>query len=139
MSSNSQQQPYWYSVQYDGGSTHFGYIDQQGTTVVSLGGTLVSDDGRWFDPTGLETSLSATPFGEAGSTLVLDMTLPDGNLSPDYKLSLAFKTAVDFTQPLSLDQLSLPDSTYQVIEGLPPYMGTTAAVQEVTPTTGPTT
>lgn len=138
MSSNTQQ-PYWYSIQYDGESTKFGYIDQQGTTVATLGGNLVFEDGKWQEaslPYFTRTEITVTDFGETGCQIAIFSFM---GLQESDQANLVFKTKVDFTKPLPLDQLSLADSSYAVILGPPPTETTTYAVREVTPTTGPTT
>jgi hypothetical protein len=115
-------QPFCYSVQSGGELIPFVYIVQQGQTTVSLAG-LVFQNGAWkeqptpSDPIPGSTTMQVEPFGPAG-TLVTSVRQTDGGIR--LTLVLAFETAVDFTKPLPLEQLSLKDCRYTVWAGYPP-------------------
>lgn len=134
----SDGQQFWYSVEVEGAPApaRFGYVQQDGTTVVSVY-ALELKDGRWQevrDPSNLPTQLEVTNFRAGGCQLVIVSGIPI--LETD-QLTLVFKTTVDFAQPLPLDKLSLKDSSYEVTLGPPPPETTTYAVLKVTPTTPP--
>jgi hypothetical protein len=119
MSSENEQQPYWYSAQYQGGAVNFGYIEYQGTLVASLGGRLVFTDGSWSDPVfyPAETTVQFSAWGTDGSRLTITSFIP---ILETNQLILAFSTAVDLHTPLPLDSLLPGDSSYREILGPPP-------------------
>ena len=126
---SDEQQQYWYSVEYDGGPGQFGYIDWQGTAYVGIT-ELEFVNGQWIDPSGLDCSISVAPFGEAGSRLQIEWVAPT-SASPNNKLSLAFKTAIDLTQSLPLDQFSAADSFYEVDPAFGSLPPTTSPVRSI--------
>jgi hypothetical protein len=93
---SDEQQQYWYNVSPNGGD--FGYNDQ---------GII---------PNELLDNVSLTQFGEARSLLIMNYSIPIGIQGGAWQITLAFKTAIDFTKPLPLDQFSAADSS---IENMP--------------------
>jgi len=139
MSSNEQSlvtQPFWYSVQCDGATARFGYVDQQGTPIASWAG-FEFVNGRWEEMYPGDSTMKVAPFGEAGCKIT--MTFSSALVYVGYQeLNLVFDTVVDFTKPLPLDQLSIKDSSYsEVVEAAVPPETSTYAVQSLTPTTAP--
>lgn len=113
---DNTQKPYCFTV--EGGSdgyttsTPFYYIEYQGTVAVSLF-ALSYEDGKWVEPIGNQTGYQVGQFGENGTKLTVTMTV--GGAMGDFSgtlLVMCFNAAVDFTQPLPIGQLSLPDSSY---------------------------
>jgi hypothetical protein len=110
--SNSDPQQYWYSVVPENGNgLPFGYIYSQGTLYVGSAG-LEFYNGQWFDPSGIEVEQSVDSFGNGGTMFKVSITTPTA-VSETWTTAMAFNTALDFTQPLPLDQLSMADSYWE--------------------------
>lgn len=114
---NAAPQPYWYLVKTEqiAVTPHFEYVVDQGTTIASLF-YLVEVDGHWQEIFGF-TSLTVSPYGDGGSQMTLQGTpySPDPSMGGmDITLVLAFNAAIDFLEPLPLDQLVKSASVYTV-------------------------
>ncbi|HEY0427792.1 MAG TPA: hypothetical protein VGC76_08415 [Pyrinomonadaceae bacterium] len=107
---------YSYTVNCDGDSAIFDYVEQNGSPLISMFG-IIDEEGQWAEaPFGI-TIVNFAKHGDGGVLITLAATPFSDDPSmggEDFALTLVFNSQIDWTQPLPLDKFSTDGSVYTV-------------------------
>ncbi|HEX8333423.1 MAG TPA: hypothetical protein VF622_12415 [Segetibacter sp.] len=109
----NNQQPFSYTVKTEGGDYPFFYIEQQGIVYISIQSGLQYEQGKWVEIGPYPSSFTIGKYSENGTQIAADYSTQgsEGDFTAT-SLILSFNLKVDFTQPLPLENISLPDCSY---------------------------